>query len=104
MDEATRVEIERLRDEDKRQNRRIEVLEQSMETQQRIALSVEKLALNMEQMLKEQEKQGARLTALEQEPANRWSNMTRTIFNNITGAIITAVAGGILWAMMQYLK
>lgn len=104
MDEATRVEIERLRDEDKRQNRRLQTLEQSMETQQRIAISVERLAHNMEQMLKEQEKQGERLTALEQEPANRWNNMVKTIFNTIVGAMAGAVATGIIFAMSQGIR
>lgn len=104
MDDATKEAIGRLRDEDNRQNRRLELLEQSMETQRKIATSVEKLALNMEQMLKEQEKQGERLTALEQKPARNWNNMTRTILDNLTGALTAAVVGGIVWAMLQYLK
>lgn len=104
MDDSTKEAIGRLRDEDNRQNRRLELLEQSMETQRKIATSVEKLALNMEQMLKEQEKQGARLTALEQEPAKNWSNLKQTVFNNITGALATAAAGGFLYMMAQYLK
>ena len=101
MDEAVRVEIERLRDEDNRQNRRLEILEQSIETQQKIAISVEKLALNMQQMLKEQEKQGERLDKLEAAPAEQWSSMKRTIFNTIVGAGAGAFATGILYAMTQ---
>lgn len=99
MDEATRAEIERLRDEDRRQNRRLEALEASTETQQKIAISVEKLALNMEQMLKEQEKQGERLDALEKAPGEQWSSMKRTIFNTIVGAGAGAFATGIIYAL-----
>lgn len=104
MDETTRAEIERLRDEDRRQNRRLEVLEQSMESQKKIAISVEKLAVNMEQMLKEQEKQGKRLDKLESAPAEQWSSMKRTIFNTIIGAGAGAFATGIIYMMAQYIK
>ena len=47
--------------ENTRQNRRIEALEQSVDRFGRIASSVERLATNMEGMLKEQERQGERL-------------------------------------------
>ena len=104
MDETIRVEIERLRDENARQNHRIEVLEQSTETQRMIALSVEKLAMNMEQMLKEQEKQGDRLTVLEQEPAKRWNDMSRKVLNTIVGAIAGACATGVIYAMINFMK
>ena len=104
MDETTKEAIERLRDEDRRQNRRLEVLEQNLETQRKIATSVEKLALNMEQMLKEQEKQGERLTVLEKEPATRWNNMVRTIFNTIVGACAGAAATGIIYFMSQSIR
>jgi len=101
MDEATKSELERLRDEDRRQNRRLDVLEQNMEMQQKIALSVEKLAMSMEQMYKEQEKQGLRLDILERAPGEQWSSMKRTIFNTIVGAGAGAFATGILYVMAQ---
>ena len=104
MDEATRIEIERLRDENTRQNHRIEALEQNAEIQQKIAVSVERLAINMEQMLKEQEKQGERLTLLEQDPANRWKDMTKTIYNTVIGAIAGALATGIIYAITNFMK
>ena len=52
--------------ENTRQNRRIEALEQSVDRFGRIASSVERLATNMEGMLKEQERQGERLDKLEE--------------------------------------
>ena len=51
--------------ENTRQNRRIEALEQSVDRFGRIASSVERLATNMEGMLREQERQGERLDKLE---------------------------------------
>ena len=68
MDEVVKAEFNRIQDEDKRQNRRIENLERNIEIIQKIAISVEKLAVNMESMVKEQESQGARLQKLEAEP------------------------------------
>ena len=58
----TRAEHEefrkRIEAEDHRQNRRIELLEESIEQQKTLTSSVEKLALNMESMLNEQKQQG----------------------------------------------
>lgn len=68
MDEAVKVELERLRDEDKRQNHRIEELEKISTTIQELAISVHTLAHDMAGMLAEQKEQGNRLDALESAP------------------------------------
>ncbi|RGY97281.1 hypothetical protein [Clostridium sp. AM58-1XD] len=104
MDEAMKSELERLHDEDRRQNRRLDLLEKSVSTQQSMAVSVEKLAMNMERMLGEQEKQGERLDKLEAAPAEQWSSMKRTIFNTFVGAGAGAVATGVICAMTQYMR
>jgi len=64
MDEAIKAEIERLHDEDRRQNKRLEMLEGLVRETQSLALSVYGLAKDMEQMLHEQRDQGRRLDAL----------------------------------------
>lgn len=69
-----------------------------------LALSVQKLALSMESMIEEQKNQGERLAKLEAEPAERWSNMTRTIFNTVVGAGAGAFATGVIYMMAQYIK
>lgn len=48
------AENKRLEDENNRQNHRLEVLEETVKQVAFISTSVEKLALNMENMLKEQ--------------------------------------------------
>lgn len=58
-------ENERLGDEDKRQNKRIDALEDAVRQIGTLAASTEKLAVNMENMLKIQEQQGRRLETLE---------------------------------------
>jgi len=99
MDETTKSELERLWDEDRRQNRRLDMLEQHTEMQQQITIAVEKLALSMEQMLKNQEKHGSRLDVLERAPGEQWNSMKRTIFNTIVGAEAGAFATGLLYVM-----
>ena len=47
MDEAVKAELERLRDEDRRQNKRIEVLDESVKAIQDLVLSVHTLAHDM---------------------------------------------------------
>lgn len=69
-----------------------------------LALSVQKLALSMESMIEEQKNQGARLAKLESEPAERWSSMTRIIFNTIVGAGAGAFATGVIYMMAQHIK
>ena len=69
-----------------------------------LALSVQKLALSLESMIEEQKNQGARLAKLEAEPAERWSSMTRTIFNTIVGAGAGAFATGVIYMMAQHIK
>ena len=68
-----------------------------------LALSVQKLALSMESMI-EEKNQGARLAKLEAEPAERWSSMTRTIFNTMVGAMAGALATGVIYMMAQHIK
>ncbi len=82
---ALRMESEnkRLADEDKRQNNRIDILEKNVAQISSLATSVEKLAVNMDSMLKELEKQGKRLETLESRDGEMW--------RKVTGHIITAI-------------
>lgn len=78
--------------ENTRQNRRIEALEQNVDRFGRIASSVERLATNMEGMLKEQERQGERLDKLEGKPGENWNGMVKSIL----AAIGSAIGGGLV--------
>lgn len=83
---------------------RMDEQEEQSKVIQDLVLSVKELALNMQAMIKEQGKQGERLTKLEAEPGERWSSMTRTIFNTMVGAGAGALAAGIILMMAQYIK
>ena len=78
--------------ENARQNRRIEALEQSVDRFGRIASSVERLATNMEGMLKEQERQGERLDKLEGKPGDNWNIVVKGLLT----AAATAIGGGLV--------
>ncbi len=62
---AMEAENRRLSDEDRRQNRRLDVIEETVRQIGSLTVSVEKLAVSMEGMLKEQAEQGKRLETLE---------------------------------------
>ena len=88
-----RMEAEncRLSDEDKRQNRRIDELEETMRQIGALTTSVEKLAVSMEGMLREQEQQGKRLEALEGRDGEMWRKVTGYLITAVAGAVITFI-------------
>ena len=75
-------------EENKRQNRRIDLLEQSVEKMGALTTSVEKLATNMESMLKEQEKQGERLGTLESRDGEMWRKVVSHVVTAVVGAVV----------------
>ena len=79
----------RLEEENQRQNKRIELLETSVREISVLTASVEKLALSMENMAKEQEKQGERLEVLEQRDGEMW----RKVIGYIITAIVSVTVG-----------
>ena len=79
------AENQRLEDENDRQNHRLNTLEETVKQIAAISTSVEKLALNMENMLKEQVNQGKRLETLESRDGEMW--------RKVVGYVVTAVVG-----------
>lgn len=85
----TRAEHEefkrRLEEENARQDRRIALLEESVSKMGALSTSVEKLALSMESMVREQEKQGKRLESRDGE-----------LWRKAVGYAVTAIIGAFL--------
>ena len=88
---ARRMEAEnkRLEDENNRQNKRLDLLEESVREMSALATSVEKLATNMAGMVKVQEQQGKRLETLEGRDGEMW----RKVFGYIVTAVLGIVIG-----------
>lgn len=90
------AENDSIREEDKRQNKRLEKLEESVERMTNLTISVEKMALSMEQMAKELKQQGERLEQIESKPAKRWD----LLISGIIGVIAAAIGGGVVAAIL----
>lgn len=91
--------MKRLEAEDHRQNRRIEVLEDNVRQIAALTVSVEKMACSVENMAKELGNQGERLAELEKVPGKNWD----TLKSGLLGALATAVAGGIIAALINFI-
>lgn len=94
----------RMDDEHHRMNRRIELLEEEVRQISQIASSVEKLATNMEGMLKEQQEQGERLATLEKEPADTWNRIKSKALDTAVGLVCGAFVTGAVLMIAQYIK
>ena len=99
-EDMTRNEIEtlfgRVNDENNRQNKRLDRLEEQGEKLTELIASVREIALSIKGMQEEQAKQGERLAAIEQEPAEQWKAVVKTVVTVlITAAITYLLSGGI---------
>lgn len=95
---ARRMESENSRrdDEDKRQNKRLEALEESVKEINRLALSTERMAASIQALTTEITKQGERLENIESKPGKRWDALIGGIIGAIAAAIGAAIMAGLL--------
>lgn len=88
----TRAEHEefrrRMEEAHRRQDKRIELLEENTKQIGALTLSVNKLAQSIENMCKEQQQQGERLETLENRDGEKW--------RKVVGYAVTAVLGIVL--------
>lgn len=92
----TRAEHEefrrRLEEENRRQDKRIELLEDNIRELNSLTASVGKLASSIESMVKEQEKQGRRLETLEDRDGAMWRKVVAYGATAIVGIFIGYIA------------
>lgn len=88
----TRAEHEefkkRIEEENHRQNRRIELLEKSVQNINDLAMSVRELATNMKNMSEELRSQGEKLETLEGRDGEMWRKAVGYILTAIIGIIV----------------
>lgn len=82
----------RLEEENRRQDKRIELLEDNMRELNQLTTSVGKLATSVESMVKEQEKQGLRLETLEDRDGAMWRKVVGYAATAVVGIIIGYIA------------
>ena len=90
MEEAVRIELDH-------HASRIGEIEEDLKELKRIAISVEKLAIQMENMTKMQTKLTKDVEEIKNRPAAAWNNATKTILTTI----ISVIAGGLAVALVQ---
>ena len=96
MDEfVTRLEYEerlkRFDDEERRQNHRIDKLENITDQIAEMAASIKAMVVTMQGMQKEQEEQGNRLREIEKKPADNWDKLVYTIIAMVATAAVTYI-------------
>ncbi len=80
--------VKRMEEEHKRQNKRLDALEEAVEQNTALTISVEKMAVSMEQMLTEQKRQGTRLEALEARDGEMWRKSVGYVVTTLLGIAI----------------
>lgn len=78
----------RIMEENERQNHRLAVLEESTRRLEQMNVAIERLAVNMENMLKEQLRQGRRLEQLEARDGELWRKVLAHAVTTAVGAVL----------------
>ena len=81
-------ENKRLSDENDRQNKRLENLENNSKQLTTLATAVEKLALSIENMATEQASQGERLETLESRDGEKWRQVTSYVVTTLISLVL----------------
>lgn len=93
--EQIAVQFEHDKQEIKSLKHRMDECEQQQSILHKLVNAVDKLALNMEYMAKEQKQQGERLERLEHEPAEEHKYYKRLIIGCVITGIISAIVGAV---------
>lgn len=96
----TRAEHEefsrRIEDWERRQDKRLELLEENARDIGALTTSVEKLAQSVESMVKEQERQGKRLEALENRDGEKWRKLMGYALSALVSGFVGFLVASIL--------
>lgn len=94
----------RMEDEDHRQNRRLEVLEENVRQIGDLTVSVERLACSMESMAQEVHRQAECLDNIEKEPAAKWQGVKKKAVETTVTVIVTALVIGVVAMVAMYIR
>jgi hypothetical protein len=78
----------RMQEEHDRQNHRLDDLEKSVKENNKLVISVEKLAVSVQSMVDIQKTQGERLEALEERDGEMWRKLLTHALTAIVGIVI----------------
>ena len=98
-DYITRIEhnvfAEKIEAEDKRQNKRLDAMEDSIKQIQELTTQVKIMAASLERMTEELAKQGSRLESIEKEPAQNWKNAVWIVIAGVIGFALNMLLSGV---------
>ena len=86
----------RIADQERRQDKRLELLEGTVREIGDLTLSVHTLAKSLESMVEEQERQGRRLQALEDRDGEKWRKLMGYIATALTSGAVTLLLSQIV--------
>lgn len=96
MDEAVKAEIKRI-------DEKLDLHAASIQEVRGLMSTVNRLAVNMENMLREMQKQSNRIDKLEQVPVDMAREIRKTAINTLVGVLVGALAVGLAQMIAQYL-
>lgn len=82
---------QRLEDQKARWDKRLEILENNVQQIHALTTSVEKLALSVERMAKEQAEQNERLKAIESRDGEMWRKVIGYVLTALASAVMTFI-------------
>ena len=82
--------------QERRQDKRLEMLENTVREIGALTLSVQRLAQSIESMVEEQERQGRRLQALEDRDGENWRKLMGYIATALTSGAVTLLLSQII--------
>lgn len=82
--------------QEKRQDKRLEMLENTVREIGALTLSVQRLAQSLESMVEEQERQGRRLQELEDRDGEKWRKLMGYIATALTSGAVTLLLSQII--------
>jgi len=89
-------DVERIEDEQNRQNYRIDKLEDAVKQINDLVAAVKVMASNLEAMNRELGRQGDRLDKIEERPAKKWDAVVSGIIAGVVGILIGLLSSGVL--------
>ena len=96
-------ENQRLAEEDRRQNHRIDDLEENVKEIHKLTVSIERMSVNMQSMLEAIERQGnliekqtSRIDEIEKEPVKDGKQIKMSVITTVVSAVDAAVVGAVI--------
>lgn len=102
MDGEIRSELDRIHDEDERQNKRLEILEAKQNDIADLTISVKELAINSKYTAKKVENIDARLDSIEKEPIRTVQEVKATTIKTAVAFALGILLSAIYWLVINH--